>query len=119
MSDISELDAAALSRLDTLGGPGFAKRIIGIFLAECPRRLADARAAIAKRDSNSLAHAAHAMISSAGNIGAIRLADFARETEVQAERGRWDLVPDRVERLAAAFEVIRTRLESERGDVPG
>jgi len=34
MSDISELDPAALARLDGLGGPGFAKRIVGIFLAE-------------------------------------------------------------------------------------
>jgi HPt (histidine-containing phosphotransfer) domain-containing protein len=118
MSDISELDSAALARLDALGGPGFAKRIIGIFLTECPRRLAHARDAIARRDSHALADAAHAMISSAGNVGAIRLAAFARETEAEAERGRWDLLPGRVERLEEAFEVIRARLGSERGDVP-
>lgn len=119
MSDISELDPAALARLDVLGGPGFAKRIIGIFLTECPRRLAHARDAIARQDRGALADAAHAMISSAGNVGAIHLADFARKTEVEAERARWDLLPCRVERLEAAFEAIRARLESERGDVPG
>jgi HPt (histidine-containing phosphotransfer) domain-containing protein len=117
MGDISELDPAALTRLDGLGGPGFAKRIVGIFLAEYPRRLAHARDAIAKRDSGALADAAHAMISSAGNVGAIRLAEFARETEVVAESDRWDLLPGRVEQLEAAFDVIRARLE--RGDVPG
>jgi HPt (histidine-containing phosphotransfer) domain-containing protein len=119
MSDISELDPAALTRLDALGGPGFAKRIVGIFLTECPRRLAHARDAMARQDSGALADAAHAMISSAGNVGAIRLADFARETEVEAEQGRWDVLPGRVERLQAAFDAIRTRLESERGDVAG
>jgi len=37
MVDSPRLDPAALTRLDKLGGPGFARRIIGIFLTEGPR----------------------------------------------------------------------------------
>lgn len=118
MTDISEIDPAALARLDALGGPGFAQRIIGIFLVECPRRLADARQALAHRDADALGHAVHAMISSAGNIGAAGLAEYARETEEHAEQQRWDALPGRVDRLATAFEAVRATLDSERGDMP-
>ncbi len=118
MTDISEIDPAALTRLDRLGGPGFAQRIIGIFLAECPRRLADAREALARHDAEALAHAAHAIISSAGNIGAAGLAEFARVTEEVVEAGDWDSLPERIHRLETAFGRIRATLEIERGNVP-
>ncbi len=93
MTNLSELDPEALTRLDKLGGPGFAHRIIGIFLAEAPRRAADARRAVEARDGHALAHAVHALISSAGNLGAAGLSDYARQVEREAELGRWDVLP--------------------------
>jgi hypothetical protein len=65
MTNLSELDPGALERLDKLGGPGFAQRIINISLTE--------------RDGDALARAVHALISSAGNLGAAGLADYARQ----------------------------------------
>lgn len=116
MIDITEIDSSALARLDRLGGPGFALRIIGIFLAECPRRIADARTALAGRDGDALGHAAHAVISSAGNVGAVGLAEFARGMEEDAEAARWETLTERVETMAGGFEAIRLRLEAVRGD---
>lgn len=78
--------------------------------------MADARDALARRDADALAHAVHAVISSAGNVGATALAELAREVEVEAEQGQWNVLPTRVDRLGAAFETLRARFESERGE---
>lgn len=114
MTHISELDPAALARLEALGGPGLARRIIGIFLSEAPRRLADARAALGRRDADALGLAAHALISSAGNVGAMGLAEFARQTEHEAGSGRWDGLAGRLDRMTEAFETMRVTLEAQR-----
>ena len=119
MTDPPIIDPAALARLDHLGGPGFALRIIGIFLGEGPRRIADARDALDRRDGPALAHAVHALISSAGNVGATDLMALVREMERDAEAGRWDVLPARMTRLLTMFEAVRARLEQARADAPG
>jgi HPt (histidine-containing phosphotransfer) domain-containing protein len=95
VTDPPIIDPAALARLDKLGGHGFALRIIGIFLGEGPRRIADARDALDRRDGPALAHAVHALISSAGNVGATGLTALVRDMERDAELERWDVLPDR------------------------
>jgi HPt (histidine-containing phosphotransfer) domain-containing protein len=119
MASLSELDPDALTRLDKLGGPGFAQRIIGIFLTEAPRRAADARRAVEARDDSALAHAVHALISSAGNLGAAGLADYARQVEREAELGRWDVLPERVDRLTEVLDVLQSRLLQSAAERPG
>ncbi len=114
MTRISELDPAALARLDVLGGPGLTRKIIGIFLSEGPRRLADARSALDGRNGDALGLAVHALISSAGNVGAMGLAEYARRTEHEADAGRWDELAERLDRMSGAFETIRVTLEAQR-----
>jgi two-component system sensor histidine kinase/response regulator len=111
MTDSPRLDPAALTRLDKLGGPGFARRIIGIFLTEGPRRIADAREALGRRDGPALAHAVHALISSSGNVGAMDLADLVRQLEQEAEQRRWDVLPTGLARLDREFDAVRGELE--------
>ena len=119
MTDPPIIDQTALARLDQLGGPGFAVRIIGIFLGEGPRRIADARDALDRRDGSALAHAVHALISSAGNVGATGLTTLVRGMEEDAERERWDVLPERMARLLVTFEAVRARLEQVRADALG
>jgi HPt (histidine-containing phosphotransfer) domain-containing protein len=114
MTDTPLVDPGALARLDKLGGPGFALRIIGIFLAEGPRRIADARDALARRDGPELAHAVHALISSSGNVGATGLAELVREMEGDAEAGAWTVLPDKLARLETTFGRVVTHLEQYR-----
>jgi HPt (histidine-containing phosphotransfer) domain-containing protein len=114
MEQSPPVDLAVLDRLDGLGGPGFAARIIGIFLTEGPRRLQEAGTALAARDGPALAAAVHALISSAGNVGATGLAELAGAIELEAEAARWDILPARVETLAGTFERVRAWLETER-----
>ena len=111
MSGLPIVDPGALARLDQLGGPGFALRIIVIFRSEGPRRLADARAALDRRDGQELSHAVHALISSAGNVGAAALEELVREMERDAEQARWDVLPAQVTRLEAMLVAVNTRLD--------
>jgi HPt (histidine-containing phosphotransfer) domain-containing protein len=115
MTDTPLVDPGALARLDKLGGPGFALRIIGIFLAEGPRRIADAKAALARRHGADLAHAVHALISSSGNVGATGLVELVREMERDAEAGAWPVLPDKVALLEASFGRVVAQLEQYRG----
>ncbi|HZW08213.1 MAG TPA: Hpt domain-containing protein [Phycisphaerales bacterium] len=108
------MDRTALDRLDRLGGPGFASRIIGIFLTEVPRRLDAAGEALAARDADVLANAVHSLISSAGNVGAPTLADLARAVEAEAEAARWDILPARLEELRRTADAVGRVLERER-----
>jgi HPt (histidine-containing phosphotransfer) domain-containing protein len=119
MSHPPIVDPGALARLDQLGGPGFALRIIGIFLTEGPRRIADARAALARRDGPELAHAVHALISSAGNVGATNLAELVREMEHDAEHARWEVLAGQMTDLEAAFASVVARLAEVRGTDAG
>ncbi len=111
MTDPAPVDPAALARLDQLGGPGFARRIIGIFLAEGPRRVADARSALARRDGPALAHAVHALISSAGNVGAMDLAELVREMERDAEQADWAALERKMPALEASLARVAAHLD--------
>ena len=114
VSDPGALDPAALTRLDQLGGPGFRRRIIEIFLSEAPRRMADAGHALERRDGPGLAHAVHSLISSGGNVGADGLSSLAREMERDAEAARWEQMPERMARLTAAFATVSAGLARQR-----
>ncbi len=104
------LDPAALEKLERLGGPGFADRIVGIFLRDAPGHVARAEAALARRDGAELAYAAHALISTAANIGATGLEALVRQLERDAQAGAWDALPAQVARLAAAHASLAPRL---------
>lgn len=109
-----DVDEAALRRLDGLGGAAFVAQLIGIFLEESPARLAALRQALAARDAPGAAAAAHALISSAGNLGAGPLAALARRVEREAEAERWDVLPGLVDELAAAHARVYAYLRAER-----
>jgi two-component system sensor histidine kinase/response regulator len=108
-----------LARLDQLGGPGFGRRIIDIFLSEAPRRMADAGHALERQDGPGLAHAVHSLISSGGNVGAMGLASLAREMERDAEAARWEQIPQKMARLTAAFATVSAELARQREGTAG
>ena len=63
------------------------REVIGMFLAEAPRRLAALEAAIAAQDAAALAAAAHALKGAAGNIGASALQAESDQLEIDAREG--------------------------------
>lgn len=80
----------SLRDLDETGGMGLAQEIFSAFLTSSTRRLAELDAAMAKGDVQSLGKIAHALKSSAANVGALVLSAHYRELEKFARAGRVD-----------------------------
>jgi two-component system, sensor histidine kinase and response regulator len=97
--------AATLERVD--GDLELMKELVGLFLGECPRRMAEIREAIGRRDGPGLERAAHALKGSVGNFGAQRAYDAAGRLEQAAHELDWD----RVEQESTALEAAIGQLE--------
>lgn len=105
---------AVLDRLRRLKGGALLPQLVGLFLDAAPKRIAEIRAGLGGGDLPSVAFAAHALKSSAGNLGAAGLADLLDRIETAAAAGRREETAGLAEGLEAAFEPVRARLEGER-----
>ena len=81
--------------------------MIGVFLADCPARLADIKAAVDARDAEAIRHAAHGLKGAAANLSASALFNAAAvlerigaESRLDAAEGAWRLLS------AAAADVL-------------
>lgn len=78
--------------LDRLGGDQeFFQEIAGLFLEDCPKLLADIRAAVSSEDAQGLEHAAHTLKGSVANFGAEAARQAALRLEALGRAG--DLSP--------------------------
>ncbi len=109
----SDLDPAALSRLERLGGLPFVARILDLFLREAPPKVAALGAALDARDADAVAYWAHALVSTSGNLGATRMQELVRRIEQDALAARWESLPGLVAELEAAFSTARNGLAAE------
>jgi histidine phosphotransfer protein HptB len=82
---LSEIDAAAIAGLRELGGDEFLREILGIYLEDTPKRLADLVAAAAAADVPSYVRAAHTIKGSSSNVGAAAVRQVAEELERRAK----------------------------------
>ncbi|HVZ46225.1 MAG TPA: response regulator [Ramlibacter sp.] len=63
------------------------KEVIGLFLADTPKRLDAIDAAVAAQDAQALASAAHALKGAAGNVGAMAMHAASSALEAAAKQG--------------------------------
>lgn len=78
---------AAVERLRRIGGTELAARMIELYLAEAPARVSAVEAGAAGGSADSVARAAHALRSSAGNLGMAVLQQVAQAVESSAAAG--------------------------------
>ncbi len=99
------LDPAVLSSLRDIsdGRDDFLAELAQLFLDDSPRRLDEIEAAVVARDGEALRSAAHALKSSAGNLGAIRLHAVASVLETAGAAGALDEAPQRFADLKRAY----------------
>ena len=62
------------------------QELAGLFLDECPQRMAEIREAIARRDAAALEQAAHALKGSVANFGARAAIEAAHRLEMAGAR---------------------------------
>jgi CheY-like chemotaxis protein/HPt (histidine-containing phosphotransfer) domain-containing protein len=87
------------------------REVIGLFLADTPQRLEAIEAAVAARDAQALATAAHALKGSAGNVGATALHKLAGKLEASAKEGWPDDAAAQAARLRSLWESTRQAID--------
>jgi HPt (histidine-containing phosphotransfer) domain-containing protein len=111
MANDAPLDPAALERLRQLGGERFLKEMIAIFLDFVPRKIAQALEGQRAHCLVDIEKGAHAIRSSAGNLGARKLERLATEIERLAKGHQPEPLPALLNELQMEFTRIRTTLE--------
>jgi HPt (histidine-containing phosphotransfer) domain-containing protein len=107
--DDGVIDAAAV--LDRVAGNlALLRRVVGIFMQECPELLSDIRDAIARGDRTALLEASHALKGSAGLLGGARVSAVAERLESMAGTGSLTAAPEICAALEAELERFKPAL---------
>lgn len=113
----ARVDHEALERLRRVGGSRLIRGMIRTFLETAPERIVAARRALAAADAVGVGQAAHALRSSAGQLGAIGLQELCADVERRAAAGEISaaLVDALRLGLAGATEWLERELATEGG----
>ncbi len=110
------LDPSALQRLERIGGADLVLRMRDTFSGYAPGRLAAVESALQAGVLEEIGDGAHALKSSAGNIGAWRLRQIAETTERAARHGDVAAAAAHVEALGPALEEALRALDAAVGE---
>jgi HPt (histidine-containing phosphotransfer) domain-containing protein len=110
MNDTPDFDPQTLVRLRQLGGDSLIRKLVAVFGEYTHDRVMDAVASGLSGDHATLARAAHAVKSSAGNVGALRLLGVASALEQAARAGDTAAIAALVSDLHTAFVAAREYL---------
>ncbi|HMF50625.1 MAG TPA: response regulator, partial [Candidatus Saccharimonadales bacterium] len=94
------------------GDEDFLQKLIELFSANTPKILDSIRDAIARRDSERLAAAAHKLLSSLGAFGADKARNLALRLEEQARLGDFENADERFANLEREIDQIHDALEN-------
>jgi PAS domain S-box-containing protein len=112
------IDPRAIEALAaSMGGP-FIAELIDTFGADARELIATLRRALAAADVDSFRRAAHSLKSTSETLGAAGLAAMARDLETLARAGSVTGAGDRVEHLAAEYEIVARLLGELRRGFP-
>ncbi len=100
----------ALARLHRIGGDTLVRKMVATFLDFAPIKVGEVTAGLAAGDLDATADAAHALKSSAGNVGSDPLFEAALATERAARGGDWEGAQAHARALVAAFEAVAAAL---------
>jgi PAS domain S-box-containing protein len=99
--------------LANIGGDSeLLEEIVGLFLADAPRRVSAIREAVANRDGTSLRFAAHALRGSAANFRAGAVVDAARRLEAAGSNGNLEEAEQVLAELESEMERLTPQLTS-------
>ena len=111
MDEETVLNQATIENLRRLGGDEFVHEIIDLFLKHSPVLLETINHGQSTAVWDQVAHAAHSLKSSAGNIGATRLQALASDIEQAANISDVQAITPFIDQLVPAFEIVVVELE--------
>ena len=111
MSEGQHLDGDALRELQAVMGDEFGL-LVRTFATDSAQRVDAVRAAAAAGDADALRRAAHSFKGSAGNMGALRLAELCRLIEDAARDGNIAAAQGPLDELAAEFASAQAELDA-------
>lgn len=112
------VDRAHLDRLATRFGAHFLLQLIDLFIAQGRERLQAAERGVSEGDITGIIGAAHALKSSAGNLGAATLGQCAAEIERRGMSGAsLETLTPMVATLSEAFAAACATLGTARADI--
>ena len=100
---------AVINQLRQFGGDALIQSVVKVFLSTAPDRLKAIRAGVVANDAAKVASEAHALKSSAGQLGAVKMAELLE----QAEQGGIDKRLDGLGKVLAALEAEFVRVHAE------
>lgn len=114
MSELKNLDPAALKRLRRLGDEAFVRRMIDLFVDYAGAKIVEARAAYAAGNTGGVEKAVHPIKSSAGNVGAVQVQELATRIEELARQGQAGALASALDELEEAFLAVKPELEGKK-----
>jgi PAS domain S-box-containing protein len=112
------IDRTMIDRLSATMGRSFVGELIDTFVPDARELVATLRRTLAEGERDAFRRAAHSLKSTSESLGALGLATLARELEVLGQKGDLNEVGDRIERLAAQYELVAHALEELRDGLP-
>ena len=111
MSPESEvLDPSAMERLRRIGGDRLIEKMLVSFQAFSTEKVAEIKSSIAQERWKEAGLAAHALKSSAGNVGAMELQRLSFAVECAGREDDGESIPELATELLAAFEAAKVAL---------
>jgi CheY-like chemotaxis protein/HPt (histidine-containing phosphotransfer) domain-containing protein len=101
-------DADAIATLEKYLPASSVRELLAMFVDQIAAQIEPIRHAAGERNMNALGREAHSLAGSAGNIGAGRLSQLARELEAACERGDHNAATEQSHRVIAAATVAAT-----------
>ena len=108
------IDPALLARMESFGGRELKLQLIDMFLDRMPERTEQITQGIKNRDADKVERTAHALISSAGNLGGFLVSRLAAALESAAMAGDFEKMTTLSAEIAAAVTDFETFLKQQK-----
>jgi HPt (histidine-containing phosphotransfer) domain-containing protein len=106
------IDPAALEKLSKYGPPGFIAKLVTMFVQNTDKQMAVIRTSVADGNGEQLSFAAHALKSSAGQVGAVEMHRLLSLMESLGKEGRLE---DAKAELVRLEEILPPSVETLKG----
>jgi HPt (histidine-containing phosphotransfer) domain-containing protein len=108
----SPLDDATIRGLRELGSEDddVLAEVVDLYVDDAPSRIEAMRSAIAASDPEALSEAAHALKSSSGNVGAVKVREICQQLETTGREGKIDGAGVVLARLEREYDLAKSAL---------